>query len=299
MKKSLTRLVAILALSTASLTSADLRATDSTCAYESGLWSLSVHGAYAPSVFNEDLKFTSALADVRGGSVTIPSGESAVTQANLIKRTASFKFSDHYEHPFRFGGDVSYFFRNFTEVFLGVDFYVMRGKNFDLFGQTLNGNRIAIQGKVSPNNRLAIFAGARHFFDVCSWYYPYLGFKVGVVKHTGKDKDNREDINYRVLNGANIDGMTQYMVNGARGIVGLYGGLHAGIDIPLICIDPCMKNTSFYLGVEAVGHGAIEYDLPVKRINKNNGGFQLTHEVTQAPRTFMSFPFTAGLKIRF
>lgn len=297
MKKTLLFTVAFLFLSGFSI--ALQATTPSACAYDAGKWSASLDGAFAPVLFNEDVKFATALADVRTGPVAVPSGSTDISQGNVIKRTTSYKFKDHYEHPFRVGFDLGYFFRDFTEVFIGLDYYVMRGKKFQLCDLTVNGNRIAVEAKVKAHNRLGMFAGARHFFDMCSWYYPYLGFKVGAVIHTKGGKNSHEDLDCTILNGAKIDGKSAYQLTGARGITGLYGGIHAGVDVPLGCLDPCLANSSFFVGIEAVGHGAIEYDLPVRRVNTTNGGFQLIHEIIEAPRTFMSFPFTAGLKVRF
>lgn len=269
------------------------------CVYGAGKWSVSASGAYAPASFNEDLKITTTLADVRTGPVQVITGSTDITQPNLIRRGKSYKFNDHYDHPFRAGFEIGYFFRNFTEIFCGLDYYSLSGKKFSLCDITLNGNRIAVDAKLKAHNRLGMFVGARHFFDVCSWYYPYLGVKVGAVVHTKNGKNSFEEINCTILNGAKIEGRSAYQLTGARSITGLYGGLQAGIDVPLGCLHACLMSSSLFLGIEAVGQGAVEYDLPVRRVNNTNGGFQLMHEVTQAPRTFMSFPFTAGLKVRF
>lgn len=279
MKKLLARL-AVLGFALASSTGS------AALSPEEGTFSIAARLGIAPSMFNEDARFTSTAHLFGVQPVASPSDISTGTLTRTSRKVA---FSKIYTVPFFMGYDLAYMTSDCFELFFNFDYSHACAKDFRIASNvgTIAANT---NWRFKDLHQYGFYFGGRFYFKPMNSILPFLGAKIGVKGASTCGADEGIDLDGTGLRFTRLKGSD---------CSALSGGLQGGFDW---CIS---ENYFMTFMTEMIGTSQRQFNsfFQIHKaannvVNPQTGNLGLASQVTRNPRATLAFPVTLGLRIR-
>ncbi|MDP1724369.1 MAG: hypothetical protein Q8L85_06675 [Alphaproteobacteria bacterium] len=266
--------------------------TNAELAVKEGQFTVTPHAGIAPTS-SKDARVTRTFTKTTPGQVVnFPAGNQDVADNTFVRRSYNAK---SHNMPYTFGIDLGYAPMDNVEVFFGFDYTKASGKKQTGIREEIKlpTSKYNLVSKYKQGNYASygFHLGGRYFFDLDSKFSPFVGGKLGLVRHThGKHKIKDTEI----FNGG-FDSTQKYSAPLYKNSIGFSGGLQAGFDFRV------SEQVSLVAMAEAIASTGIKTNKKtnlVYRIQGRGNNETVFSKVTRSPKTAFSFPLTAGVKVR-
>lgn len=266
---------------------ADIGATPTNnYAVRKGQWSVAARTGIAPTFLSRKIRATGTIVNITGGPVTVPGGSYSIFNSPFVYRDSrKFKWSNLYDMPFTAGGDITYGVMDNLEIVLNFDYNYAASEVRKYTPVNYLGRTFTFKSKPKNFNSYAGYVGGRLYVDIDSFVTPFIGAKLGFV-HRAQSK--------LVIKNVTSGSAQIFTINVPffKSSTGFSGGLQLGFDYRL------SDAFSLVLMGEAIGSSGVKYNKGFNNIYTRPGVLKAFSRITRTAKTTLTFPITAGVKVR-